>query len=44
MDEIERRLKPEPVTIRTEFELISFDYAGVLIIKEALLAGQAKGN
>jgi len=39
MDEIERRLKPEPVTIKTEFELQSYDYAGLLVIREALLAG-----
>lgn len=44
MDEIERRLKPEPVMIKCEFELQSYDYAGLHIIKEALLAGQSKGN
>lgn len=32
MEEIDRRLKPEPITIKTEFELISYDYAGLLVI------------
>ncbi|CAD8104703.1 unnamed protein product [Paramecium sonneborni] len=44
MEEIERRLKPEPVTIKTEFDLISHDYAGCLIIKEALIAGTKKST
>lgn len=44
MEEIERRLKPEPVTIKTEFDLISHDYAGSLIIKEALIAGAMKST
>lgn len=44
MDEIDRRLKPEPVTIKTEFELISYDYAGCLIIRDALLAGAKKST
>jgi translation initiation factor 2 subunit 1 len=44
MDEIDRRLRPEPVTIKTEFELISYDYAGCLIIRDALLAGAKKST
>lgn len=44
MEEIDRRLRPEPVTIKTEFDLISYDYAGCLIIKEALLAGVKKST
>jgi len=44
MAEITRRLKPQPVTIRAEFELQCLEYEGVLIIQEALLAGQRKSQ
>ena len=39
MEEIERRLRPDPINIKCEFELISYDNSGILVIKEALEAG-----
>jgi translation initiation factor 2 alpha subunit (eIF-2alpha) len=44
MHEIQRRLKPQPVTIRSEFEIQCWEYEGVLLIKESLLAGQKKNQ
>eukprot|EP01015_Nassula_variabilis_P020770 TRINITY_DN362_c0_g1_i14.p1 TRINITY_DN362_c0_g1~~TRINITY_DN362_c0_g1_i14.p1 ORF type:complete len:234 (-),score=81.97 TRINITY_DN362_c0_g1_i14:142-843(-) len=42
--EIKRRLSPQPVTIKAEFELFCYTYEGIDGIREALKAGEKKGN
>lgn len=39
MVEIKRRLTPQPVRIRAEFEITCFSYDGIDAVKEALRAG-----
>lgn len=41
---IKRRLAPQPVKIRSDIEVTCFTYDGIEAIKEALLAGEAKGT
>eukprot|EP01016_Furgasonia_blochmanni_P027724 TRINITY_DN2918_c0_g3_i2.p1 TRINITY_DN2918_c0_g3~~TRINITY_DN2918_c0_g3_i2.p1 ORF type:complete len:422 (-),score=127.74 TRINITY_DN2918_c0_g3_i2:224-1489(-) len=42
--EIQRRLTPQPVTVRSDFELSCYTYEGIEAIKEALRAGEKKGT
>ncbi len=44
MAEIKRRLTPQPVRIRAEFEITCFSYDGIDSIKEALKAGLKHNN
>eukprot|EP01098_Paradermamoeba_levis_P007097 TRINITY_DN2950_c0_g1_i2.p2 TRINITY_DN2950_c0_g1~~TRINITY_DN2950_c0_g1_i2.p2 ORF type:complete len:205 (+),score=94.16 TRINITY_DN2950_c0_g1_i2:574-1188(+) len=41
---IQRRLTPQPVKLRSDIEVTCYSYEGIEAIKEALLAGQAKGT
>ncbi len=41
---IKKRLAPRPVQIRSDIEVTCFTYDGIDAIKEALLAGEAKGT
>ena len=42
--EIKRRLSPQPVKIRADFELTCFVLEGIDAIKEALLTGEGVGT
>lgn len=44
MAEIKRRLTPQPVRIRAEFEITCFSYDGIDAVKEALRAGLKHNN
>jgi translation initiation factor 2 subunit 1 len=41
---VRRKLAPQPVKIRADIEVTCYTYEGIDAIKEALLAGQAKGT
>jgi len=41
---VKRRLAPQPVKVRADIEVTCFTYEGIDAIKEALLAGEAKGS
>lgn len=41
---VKRRLAPQPVKIRADIEVTCFTYEGIDAIKEALLAGEARGS
>eukprot|EP00605_Chrysophyceae_sp_TOSAG23-4_P000289 GSChrysophyteH1.ASY1.ANO1.334.1 assembled CDS len=41
---VKRRLAPQPVKVRADIEVTCFTYEGIDAIKDALLAGEAKGS
>jgi translation initiation factor 2 subunit 1 len=41
---IKRKLAPQPVKIRSDIEVTCFSYEGIDAIKEALAAGEQRGN
>jgi translation initiation factor 2 subunit 1 len=41
---VKRRLAPQPVKVRADIEVTCFTYEGIDAIREALLAGEAKGT
>jgi translation initiation factor 2 subunit 1 len=41
---IKRKLAPQPVKIRADIEVTCFSYEGIDAIKEALAAGEQRGN
>lgn len=41
---VKRRLAPQPVKVRADIEVTCFTYEGIDAIREALLAGEAKGS
>ena len=41
---VKRRLAPQPVKVRADIEVTCFTYEGIDAIKEALVAGEAKGS
>lgn len=44
MEEIRRRLTPQAVKIKAEFELVCYSYNGIEAIKQALSAGMRLNN
>lgn len=44
MTHIKKKLAPQPVKVRADIEVNCFHYEGIDAIKEALLAGEAKGT
>jgi translation initiation factor 2 subunit 1 len=44
IESIQRRLKPQPVKIRADFEVTCFSYEGIDAIKEALMIGEEMGT
>ena len=41
---VKRRLAPQPVKVRADIEVTCFTYEGIDAIKDALMAGEAKGT